>query len=75
MTTSEESDTTAHYSLNEIVENGELIALTIDGPSTYYMQRDLRLGVQYLLCERFAKEIGVSVRVELCADTKEMVKK
>ena len=75
VTTSEDSDTTAHYSLDEIVENGELIALTIDGPDTYYMQRDLRLGVQYLLCERFAKEIGVSVRVELCTDTMEMVRK
>ncbi|MBO4606515.1 MAG: transglycosylase SLT domain-containing protein [Prevotella sp.] len=75
VTTSEDRDTTAHYSLDEIMENGELIALTIDGPDTYYMQRDLRLGVQYLLCERFAKEIGVSVRVELCTDTMEMVRK
>ena len=75
VTTNEDSDTTAHYSLDEIIESGEIIALTIDGPDTYYMQRDLRLGVQYLLCERFAKEIGVSVRVELCTDTMEMVKK
>lgn len=75
VTTSEDQDTTAHYSLDEIVESGELIALTIDGPSTYYMQRDLRLGKHYLLCERFAKELGVSVRVEVCKDTTEMVRK
>ncbi len=31
------------------------------------------MGLQYLLCEKFAQQIGVSLRVEECKDTAEMV--
>ena len=31
------------------------------------------MGTQYLLCEKFAQKLGVSLRVELCKDTAEMV--
>lgn len=63
------------FTLKDIVSNGELIVLTMSGPETYYDYRGRGLGTQYLLCERFARKIGVSVRVELCKDTAEMVKR
>lgn len=61
------------FTLNDIISNGELIILTMSGPETYYDYHGRGLGAQYLLCEKFARKIGVSVRVELCKDTAEMV--
>ena len=63
------------FSLDDIVENGELIMLTVNGPTTYYNYHNHGMGLQYLLCEKFAQQIGVSLRVEECKDTTEMIKK
>ena len=63
------------YSMEDIVSNGEMIVLTISGPDTYYDYHGHGLGVQYMMCEDFARSKGVSVRVELCRDTLEMVSK
>ena len=62
-------------SLSDIMANGELIMLTINGPETYYDYHGKGMGLQYLLCERFAQHIGVSLRVELCRDTIEMTRR
>ncbi len=63
------------FSLGDIMENGELIMLTVNGPTTYYDYHGHGMGLQYLLCEKFAQQIGVSLRVEECKDTAEMVSK
>ncbi len=63
------------YTLNDILNNGEIIVLTLSGPETYYDYRGYSMGTQYLLCEKFARQIGVSIRVDLCKDTAEMVSK
>ena len=63
------------FSFDEIVNNGEMIMLTINGPETYYNYHNRGMGVQFLLCEKFAQKIGVSLRVEECKDTAEMVSK
>lgn len=65
------NDSTA-LSLGDIVANGELIAATLSGPDTYYEYRGERLGLHYLLCDRFAAEVGVTLRVQLCRDTAEL---
>ena len=62
-------------SLDDIVDGGELIMLTVNGPTTYYDYHGHGMGLQYLLCEKFAQQIGVSLRVEECKDTAEMVQK
>lgn len=62
-------------SLDDIVVGGELIMLTVNGPTTYYEYHGHGMGLQYLLCEKFAQQIGVSLRVEACKDTAEMVRK
>ena len=54
------------FSLEDIQENGELIMLTVNGPTTYYDYHNHGMGLQYLLCEKFAQQIGVSLRVEEC---------
>ena len=61
------------FTMRDMVSGGELIMLTMSGPETYYDYRGRGMGTQYLLCERFAQTLGVSVRVEVCKDTAEMV--
>ena len=61
------------FSLNDIIHNGELIMLTLTGPENYYDYHGRGMGLQYLLCERFAKTLGVSLRVEVCKDTADLV--
>lgn len=61
--------------LGDIVDNGELIMLTVYGPSTYYDYHGHGMGINYLLCEKFAQQIGVSLRVEVCKDSAEVVKR
>ena len=63
------------FSLEDIQENGELIMLTVNGPTTYYDYHNHGMGLQYLLCEKFAQQIGVSLRVDDCKDTTEMIQK
>ncbi|KXB85149.1 transglycosylase SLT domain protein [Prevotella sp. DNF00663] len=58
---------------SDMVNNGELIMLTLSGPETYYDYHGRGMGSQYLLCEKFAENIGVSLRVEVCKDTAELV--
>ena len=64
-----------HFSLSDIQNNGEMIMLTMSGPETYFDYRGRGMGTQYLMCEKFAHNIGVSLRVELCRDTDEMVRR
>ena len=60
------------FDLADIQRNGELIALTLTGHETYYDYRGKHLGTHYLLCQRFADQLGVSLRMEVCRDTAEM---
>lgn len=61
--------------LDDIIENGELIVLTLTGPDTYYDYRGHGLGVQYMMCEAFAATLGLITRVEVCSDTLDLVSK
>lgn len=65
----------ASFSMSDIQNNGELIMLTLSGPETYYDYHGHGMGLQYLLCEKFAQKLGVSLRVEVCKDTTEMITK
>lgn len=72
---SSNSNQTQGFTYDDIVSNGELIMLTVNGPDTYYIYKNRNLGMHYLLCEKFAQKIGVSLRVEVCKDTTEMISK
>lgn len=61
------------FSLSDIINNGEMIMLTLSGPDSYYDYHSHGMGLQYLLCEKFAQKIGVSLRVEVCKDTTDMI--
>ena len=65
-------DTSADFDLGEIQRSGEMILLTLTGPEYYYDYRGRHLGTQYLLAEKFAAQVGVRLRVEVCRDSAEM---
>lgn len=61
--------------LKDIIDQGEMIMLTVSGPTTYYDYHGHGMGLHYLMCEKFANKIGVKLRVELCKDTTELITK
>lgn len=71
----EENTAASDFDLEQILSNGELIALTLTGPETYYDYRGKHLGTEYMLCLRFTNKIGVSLRVEVCRDSTEMLRR
>ena len=62
------------YDLPEIEDGGELIAVTISGPESYYQYHDIDMGLQYLLAEKFANSQGLRIRMEIARDTIELNK-
>lgn len=64
-----------NFSFADIQNNGEMIMLTMNGPDTYFDYHGKGMGTQFLLCQKFAQQIGVSLRVEVCKDTAEMLKR
>lgn len=62
-----------HLSLRDIQQAGEMIMLTLSGPDTYYEYHGHGMGVHFLLCEKFAESIGVTLRVDVCRDTLDML--
>jgi membrane-bound lytic murein transglycosylase F len=62
----------AQYDLADIENAGELIAVTISGPQTYYQFHGRELGLQYALAENFANSMGLRLRMEVARDTSEL---
>ena len=69
------SSADAHYSLEDIQQGGEMIMLTLSGPETYYDYHGKSMGAHYLLCEKLAGHLHVKLRVDVCRDTTEMLKR
>ncbi len=69
--TEEEYAETA-YDLDQIQEAGELIAVTLSGPDTYYEYKGKGFGLQFELAEHFAVSIGAKLRMEAVRDTAEL---
>lgn len=72
---SDSIDSNDNFDLDQIVSNGELIVLMLSGPESYYDYHGKSLGTQFMLCQKFAEKLGVSLRVEVCRDTTELVSK
>ncbi len=66
------TDVTAVYDLPQIQQAGTLIGITMSGPDTYYEYRGQGFGLQFEMAEEFARQIGVSLQMELAADSSEM---
>ena len=68
-----DSSATEAFDLGQIEQAGELIAVTLSGPDTYYDYQGRHLGAHFLLCQRFASHLGVRLRMETCRDTAEVL--
>ena len=73
--TTEETTQQTLYDLEQIQESNELIAITLQGPDTYYEYKGKFVGLQFELAEAFANAIGVRLRMETARDTVELIKK
>ena len=65
----------ADYDLPDMQAAGELIAVTLSGPETYYEYRGQGFGLQYAMAESFASTIGTRLRMEMLSDTAELLSK
>lgn len=63
------------FDLEEIQEAGELIAITLSGPETYFEYRGKGFGLQFELAEKFAVSVGARLRMETARDTAEMFRR
>lgn len=58
--------------LGDIEQSGELIAVTLNGPDTYYEYRNRPAGLQFMMAEAFANKLGLRLRMEVARDTAEL---
>lgn len=63
------------YDLPDIQAAGELIAVTLSGPDTYYEYRGQGFGIQFLMAESFARSVGARLRMEIAPDSSALVAK
>lgn len=73
--TTDEETAEADYDLDKIQASGELIAVTLSGPDTYYEYRGKGFGLQFELAEHFANSIGTRLRMETARDTAELFRR
>lgn len=63
-----------HDDLDSIIEDGELIVLTINSYASYFNYRESPMGFQYELAQGFAKSLGVELKVKVVNSEVELVK-
>ena len=59
--------------IDRIKENGELVVITRNSPTTYYEDRDGLKGLEYELVQMFAAELGVKPRFVIPASFDEIL--
>lgn len=65
----------ADYDLADIQASGELIAVTLSGPDTYYEYRGEGFGVEFEMARSFASHIGTRLRIEVVLDSTALMQK
>ncbi|HVK56979.1 MAG TPA: membrane-bound lytic murein transglycosylase MltF [Burkholderiales bacterium] len=61
-------------SVDSAKKTGEIIVLTVNGPTTYYENAAGQLtGLEYELATRFAAEVGLKVRFEILPSESELI--
>ena len=63
------------YDLTDVQASGELIAVTLSSPDTYYEYRGQGFGLQFAMAQAFANSIGARLRIEMASDTTELLQK
>ena len=63
------------YDLSDVQASGELIAVTLSSPDTYYEYRGQGFGLQFAMAQAFANSIGARLRMEMATDTTDLLQK
>lgn len=71
----DENTDTQHLDMRELEEVGEIIAVTLSGPDTYFEWRGQSFGDQYELAADFARSKGLRIRMEIAHDSTELISK
>ncbi len=61
------------FTMEDILSSGQLIVGTLSGPETYFTFRGAAFGLHYEMASLFAREQGLSLRVEVARDTAELL--
>lgn len=69
-----QSHTIIHQDLEQIIEDGELIALTISSSASYFNYRETPMGFQYELAKQFASSLGVDLKIKVVNSEVELVR-
>ena len=67
------SDAIVHQDLEQIIEDGELIVLTISSSASYFNYRETPMGFQYELAKQFASSLGVDLKVKVVNSEVELI--
>lgn len=59
--------------LPQIIERGELTALTVSGSTSYFNYRGEPMGFQYELAQQFARSLGVKLKIKIVKDESALV--
>lgn len=59
--------------LPQIIEQGELVALTLTGSTSYFNYRGEPMGFQYELAGQFAHSLGLKLKLKIVKDEAELV--
>ncbi len=70
-----EEQTLEGYDLDDVQAAGELIAVTLSGPDTYYEYRGQGFGLQFDMAQSFANTVGARLRMEMAADTADLLQR
>jgi membrane-bound lytic murein transglycosylase F len=60
-------------SLDKILQRGELVVLTRNGPTTYYEGLDGKTGLEYDLASHFAEYLNVNLRIVVADNVSDMI--
>ena len=64
-----------HDDLDQIIEDGELIVLTINSYASYFNYREVPMGFQYELAQQFAQSLGLQMEVKVARNVADMERK
>ncbi len=71
----EQADGVKNRDLKQIVDSGELVALTLYSSTTYFIYRGQEMGFQYELCAQFAQHLGLKLRVEVAHNVEDLIRR
>lgn len=64
---------TVDKTLEQLKDSGELVALTLYGPTSYFIYRGQEMGYQYELSKQFADYLGVKLRIEVAKSVPDLI--